>query len=508
MCRLQEVKLTFLKYDYFDISLYIIIFNRINRNYGKRKKVVILTMKGKKINRRNFLRKATGTALGAISLPHIILSSALGKAGYVTPSNRITMGCIGLGNQGGALLRGFLGKPDAQVVAVCDVHATKQQGTREAVEKHYADEQNKGVYKGCSSYNDFRNLVARPDIDAVVIATPDHWHVLISLAAAGAGKDIYLEKPIGLSLTEAYALREAVVRYGTVFQFGTQQRSDFKFRRACELVRNGRIGKLHTINVWSPSSGSGGSTTPTPVPPEIDYDMWLGPAPFVPYTKDRCSNVNPFFPSPYKIWPFISDYCLGWIAGWGVHPLDIALWGAEKELTGMVEVEGTGIFPADGACDTATNWNVALKFAAGGVTINFKGIGGRSGPAPAEWRQRYAKTGDHGTVFEGTEGWIHVRRGYIDASPKALLQSELGPNEIQLYKSKDHIRNFLDCVKSRARTICPIDAAVRVDTLCYLSNIATILEHKLRWDPAEECFENDTAANRFLTRSMRSPWHL
>lgn len=468
----------------------------------------IFVMKDKKINRRDFLRKTTGAALGTLSLPHIIPSSVLGKAGHVAASNRITVGCIGLGNQGWALLRGFLGRPDAQIVAVCDVHATRRQGTREAVEKHYADRQSKSVYKGCSSYNDFHSLVARPDIDAVVVATPDHWHVLISLAAARAGKDIYLEKPIGLSLAEDQALREVVVRYSTVFQFGTQQRSDFKFRRACALVRNGRLGKLHTINVWSPSSGSGGSTTPAPVPPELDYDMWLGPAPFVPYTKDRCSNVNPFFTSPYKIWPFISDYCLGWIAGWGVHPLDIALWGAEKELTGTVDVEGTGIFPADGACDTATNWNVVLTFAAGGVRINFKGIGGKSGPAPAEWRQRYGKTGAHGTAFEGTEGWVHVRRGHIDAHPKSLLQSDIGPNEIQLYKSSDHIRNFLDCVKSRARTICPIDTAVRVDTLCHLSNIATVLERRLRWDPEKERLENDTAANRLLVRSMRSPWHL
>jgi len=465
-------------------------------------------MKAEDISRRDFLKDATCAALGTISLPYIVRSSALGKAGHVAPSSRITVGSIGVGNQGGALLQGFLGKPDAQIIAVCDVHATKRHGAREIVEQHYADRQSKSAYKGCSAYNDFHELVGRPDIDVVVIATPDHWHVLISLAAARAGKDIYLEKPMGLSVVEDKALREAVARYSTVFQFDTQQRSDFKFRRGCELVRNGRIGKLHTINVWSPSSDSGGSTTPASVPPGLDYDMWLGPAPFVPYTKDRCSNVNLFFPSPYKIWPFISDYCLGWITGWGVHPMDIALWGAEKELTGKVEVEGKGIFPKEGTCDTAINWDVVLMFAVSGVRINFKGIGGKSGPAPAEWRRRYSKTGAHGTVFEGDEGWVHVRRGHIDANPKRLLQSEIGPNEIQLYNSNDHIRNFLDCVKSRAQTVCPIDTAVRVDTLCHLSNIATVLEHKLKWDPKNERFENDEVANRFLVRSMRSPWYL
>ena len=470
--------------------------------------VGVYGMKDKNVSRRDFLRDGAGIVLGAMGLAHIIPSSALGKAGNVAASDRIAVGCIGLGNQGGALLRGFLGEPDAQIVAVCDVHATKRQGTLKIVEQHYADRRSTGAYEGCSAYNDFREVVGRSDIDAVVVATPDHWHVPISLAAARAGKDIYLEKPIGLSLAEDRALREVVVRYGTVFQFGTQQRSDFKFRRACELVRNGRIGQLRTIDVWSPSSGSGGSTAPAPVPPELDYDMWLGPAPFVPYTKGRCSNVNPFFDSPYKIWPFISDYCIGWIAGWGIHPLDIALWGAEKELTGAVEVEGTGIFPAEGACDTATNWNVVFRFPASEVTINFKGIGGINGPAPAEWQQRYSRTGAHGTVFEGTEGWVHIRREHIDAHPKSLLQSELGPNEIRLYNSNDHIRNFLDCVKSRARTICAIDTAVRVDTLCHLSNIATILGRRLKWDLEEERFGSDTVANRFLVRSMRSPWHL
>jgi predicted dehydrogenase len=461
----------------------------------------------RRITRRQFLRSAAVLS-GAIAAPCIVPSSSLGANANAVPSERITVGCIGLGNQGGALLRGFLGKPDAQIVAVCDVHAIKREGTRASVEEYYASKRSKAEYKGCSSYNDFRDLLTRSDIDAIVIATPDHWHVLISLAAARAGKDIYLEKPIGLSLAEDWALREAVVRYNIVFQFGTQQRSDFRFCRACELVRNGRIGKLHTINVWSASSGSGGSTTPAPIPPELDYDMWIGPAPFVPYTKDRCSNVNPFFQSAYKIWPFISDYCLGWIAGWGVHPLDIALWGAEKELSGVVEVGGMGIFPSDGACDTATNWDVALTFADSAVRINFKGIGGTSGPAPAEWRQRYDNAGAHGTVFEGTEGWIHVRRGHIDANPKALLHSEIGPNGIRLYKSNDHIRNFLDCVKSRARTICPMDAAVQVDTLCHLSNIATVLGRRLRWNPEKERFEKDATANRLLVRSMRSPWHM
>ena len=191
-----------------------------------------------------------------MGIPYIVAPSALGKAGSVAPSNRVTIGCIGTGNQGSSLLRGFLGKADAQVVAICEVHSTKRQGSCGAVERSYTDRRSRGTYKGCSPYNDFRRLLGRPDIDAVVIATPDHWHVPIALAAARAGKDIYLEKPIGLTLAESRVLRSAVGRYRTVFQFGTQQRSDVKFRRACELVRNERIGKLHTINVWSPTAAS------------------------------------------------------------------------------------------------------------------------------------------------------------------------------------------------------------------------------------------------------------
>lgn len=468
----------------------------------------MLSMTDKNSNRRGFLRRAAGAALGPLSLPYVVRSSALSKAGSTVPCNRITVGCIGLGNQGSTLFRGFLGKPDVQVVAVCDVHAAKREETRKVVDRHYADRQGQSSYVGCSSFNDFRDLIFRPDIDAVTIAAPDHWHVPIAVAAARAGKDIYLEKPIGISIAQGQTLRETMFRYGTVFQYGTQQRSDLEFRRACELVRNGRIGKLHTINVWSPSSDSGGSTEPAAVPPELDYDMWLGPAPYVPYTKDRCSNVNPFFPSPDKIWPFICDYCIGWIAGWGVHPLDIALWGADRELAGIVEVEGTGVFPTVGACDTATNWNVILDWPGSGVKIDFRGTGGRNGPAPTPWRRRYPKAGGHGTVFEGTEGWVHVRRGFLDGQPESLLQSKVGPDEVRLYESNDHIRNFLECVRSRAATICPIETAVRVDTLCHLSDIATRLECKLTWDPQQERFINNETANRLLARAMRSPWRL
>jgi len=437
-------------------------------------------MRNSTINRRRFLKRAAGTAAGVVSFPYIISSSALGA------NEKITVGCVGVGPQGSGDMGNFLRQKDAQVVAVCDVKDPVLKSAQQRVNEHYNS-------TGCAAYKDFRELMARDDIDVVLAATPDHWHVLIALAAVRAGKDVYLEKPMGLSLAQDQALRAAVHRHGRVFQFGTQQRSERNFRFACELALNGRIGKLHTINVWSPGSSQGGDPTPVPVPDWIDYDMWLGPAPFTPYTKDRCSN---------KLWWFISDYALGFIAGWGVHPLDIALWGGGEKVACPVEIEGKGVWPTEGVCDTAMNWKVTCKYDSG-VTMNFTGD-----PYPDEWKQRYGRTTSHGTAFEGADGWVHVDRSGINAHPKELLKTELGPNDIHLYKSDNHVRNLLDCVKSRAETICPIDVAVQADLICQISDIAIRLEQKLKWDPKTERFINNDAANRRLSRAMRTPWTL
>ncbi|MHC4659266.1 MAG: Gfo/Idh/MocA family protein [Planctomycetota bacterium] len=440
-----------------------------------------------KINRRQFLGKAAAVAAGAIAFPYIVPSSALGKGGRIAPSSRIVMGCIGMGTQGTGNMRAFLGQEDVQVAAVCDVRESQLQKAKNIVDRHYGD-------KGCTTYNDFRELIARKDIDAVSIAPPDHWHVLIGLEAARNGKDMYFEKPVGLSVTHSKALRDAVNRYGVVFQFGTQQRSSNNFRFGCELVRNGRIGKLHTILVGVPPGISYPNQPTQPVPDGFDYDMWLGPAPWAPYTYQRCrpfdSNENVNW--GYGIWYHIYDYCLGMPANWGVHHLDIAQWGNGTENSGPVEVEGTGVFPRDGLANCLLTWDVRMKYA-NGVTM------------------RYADNAKikQGIKFEGTDGWVFVRRGnYIETQPKSLLKSVISPNEIHLVKSKGHHRNFLDAVRTRGKTICPIEGAVRSDTLCHLNDIATRLERKLRWNPQKEQFVNDSEANRMLKRSMRSPWHL
>jgi predicted dehydrogenase len=400
---------------------------------------------------------------------------------------------------------GFLNEKDAQVVAVCDTKTDQLEQARNKVNQHYQT-------RDCAAYGDFRELVARKDIDACLIATPDHWHVLTALAAVRSGKDVYVEKPLAPTLPEAWALRREVHRLKSVFQFGTQQRSSRIFRLGCELVRNGRIGTLKHINVWAPGSAPGGSTEVAPVPPGLNYDLWLGPAPFKPYTVDRCSAEG-----DKKTWWFISDYSLGFIAGWGIHPLDIAVWGGGDLLRGRVEVEGRGTLHCDGACDTATVWNVDLKYESG-VTMKFVGVpnGHNRGestcdswPQESDWKQRYRRITSHGTAFEGSQGWVHVDREGINLQPENLIDEKEDSFAVQLTRSPQHVRNFLDCVKSRAQTVCPIDEAVRSDTLCHITDRAIRLNRKLVWDSKSERFIDDQEANlKLQPRRLRSPWHV
>ena len=456
------------------------------------------------ISRRHFLKNNLTAALAASAFPSIIPASALGKDGAVAPSNRIAVGCIGVGPQGRGVMGGFLQQTDARAVALCDVAKQNLDAAVNQVRQHYQE-------NGCATYTDFRELLARKDIDAVLIATPDHWHVPVAMAAARAGKDIYLEKPMGLSVAEDQLLRKTVQERKRVFQFGTQQRSSANFRRACELVRNGRIGKLKQINVWCPASRPGGSTTPVPVPAGLNYDLWLGPAPFTPYTIDKCFDNSA--PGAWKTWWHNYDYALGFIAGWGVHPLDIAYWGHPAMLNGPLEVEGKAIFPSQGACNAAIAWDVNFTFA-DGVRLKYKGT--RHGYDEVNelndlsaWQQKYGKIAEHGTAFEGTEGWVEVHRGGLRTFPEKLSEEQIEPGEVRLPQSANHVRNFLEAVKTRAQPICLIEDAVQADILCHLSDIATRLNRTLKWDATTERFLNDDEANRRLAlRPARAPWRL
>jgi len=457
-------------------------------------------MKKNNKNRRDFLKNFTTGLCAVVGFPYVLLSRVLGANGTVPPSERIAMGFIGVGSMGGGHLRTFLGYDDVQAVAACDLRRIFRERAVEKAEQH------KGG-KGFRAYSDYRELLARQDIDAVTVATPDHWHALIGIEVARNGKDMYYEKPLAMSVTDGKAVREAVKRYGVTFQFGTQQRSDEKFRFACELARNGRLGKLHTIVVSSHPSITcpNQPNQPTPSKDEFDYDTWLGPAPWAPYTYERCASRAM---GTAGMWTHIYDYSLGGLGGaWGIHHVDIAQWGNGTDDTGPVEIEGTGVIPADGLADTPIEWEVEHTYANG-----VKMIHSSTRIANRQWKQFAIRKGP-GILFIGTEGWILVGRGYLAAEPKSLLTTTIGPDEIHLPTSNNHRRNFIECVKTRRQTICPIETAVRSDTICHLDDIAirlgrSPLRGKLKWDPQKEEFINDETANRLLTRPMRSPWRL
>ena len=427
------------------------------------------------MTRRSFLKQVAAVGTSGLLLPYVVHPSALGKAGNAPASERITVGFIGTGGHGRDVnLKNFLGNADAQAVAVCDVDPNNLKIAREMVNKKYG-------HTDCATYSDFREVLARDDIDAVMISTPDHWHVPISIAAAKAGKDVECEKPT-LTIAEGRVLCDVMKRYGRVFQWSTEDRAVDVYHRMCELVRNGRIGKVHTIRVELPAGPDRpGNPKPMEVPKGFDYDMWLGPAPWAPYTKDRIH------------WNFrwILDYSGGMLTDWGAHLLDGAQWGNDTEHTGPVEVEGKGDFWNEGLYNTAKEFKIEYKYANGVRLI--------------------VTSGTPSLRFEGSEGWIGNRgwRAPLQAEPKSILDSVIGPDEIHLYTCRaGEQRNFLDCVKSRKACYFPPEIGQRCFTIAHIGNISMLLGRKLRWDPDNERFVNDEQANRMLSRAMRSPWRL
>jgi predicted dehydrogenase len=418
------------------------------------------------IDRRQFLRGSAMAAGAAFAIPTIVPSSVLGAA---APSKRITIGCIGVGNMGSSDLKAFKGNPNSQVVAACEVDAQRLAEARELA----------GIDAG-SCYKDFRELLARSDIDAVTVVTPDHWHVPICIAAVRAGKDVYCEKPLTLAILEGRQLVNEVKRYGRVLQTGSQQRSSDNFRKACELVRNGYIGEVKTVIVGLPDNNRTCEPTwqPQPVPEGFDYDFWLGPAEWAPYHKQRC----------HYEFRFILDYSGGQVTNWGAHHLDIAHWGLDMDNSGPVEIVGQGEFPQTGLFTTALKVHFEATYANGTKLI--------------------CKTGGSNTRFEGTKGWVDVKRGGLKTQPESLATQVIGPQEIHLYDSKNHHQNFLDCIKSRQEPIANVEVGHRSSTLCHLGNMAMLLKRPLKWDPAKEEFIGDDVANRMRWRPRRAPWTL
>ena len=445
---------------------------------------------------RKELLQGAAAAVGLTAFPEVVPASALGRDKTVAPSNRITLGVIGTGNQGIGDLKYFLKDERVQVVAVCDVNRESagywdgkvggREPARRLVDAAYAGASPSGAYKGCEAYEDFRDLLARADIDAVEIATPDHWHAIPVIEACEAGKDIYCQKPLSLTIGEGRAMSNAVKKHQRVFQTGSQQRSDSHFRRACELVRNGRIGKLRTVRCGLPGGRPDFGKTadhksPEPVPEGFNYNLWLGPAPDAAYAPARC-HVN------FR-WNY--HYSGGQVTDWGGHHPDCAQWGMGTDYSGPVEIRNAkGVFPPDEIWDTATEFYFEAVYE-NGVTmiVSSKERGG--------------------VTWEGEDGWVWADRGKHEASSKEILDSEIGPNEVHLYKSDDHFRNFIDCVIDRKECAAPVEVAHRSITICHLGNIAMRLgRESLQWNPTTEQILDDEEAGRMLHRPYHHGWHL
>lgn len=447
-------------------------------------------------SRRDFLRRSAAAGAAALAVPTIVPASALGRTARPAPSERITLGVIGTGNQGFNDIRSFLRDERVQIVAVCDVNRESpgywdgkvggREPAKRLVEEHYAKQKADGQYRGCVAYTDFRDVLGRADIDAVEVCTPDHWHAIPVIEACRVRKDIYCQKPLSLTVVEGRAMSDAVARSGVIFQTGSQQRSDAKFRQACELVRNGRIGKVKTVRIGLPGgrpdfSKDGDKKATVPVPAGFDYNRWLGPAPDAPYSPARC-HVD------FR-WNY--DYSGGQVTDWGGHHPDCAQWGLGTELTGPVEIRNARAeFPADPVWNTATEFSFEAVYEDGTVMIISSKERG-------------------GVTWEGTEGKVFANRGTIETDPASLKDSVIAENEIHLYRSDDHFRNFIDCVIDRTPTAAPVEVAHRSITICHLGNIAMRLgRDRLKWDPRTERISGDDEAAAMLHRPYRDPWVL
>ena len=462
------------------------------------------------VSRRDFLRTSAIGVAGVFVAPSIVPSSVFGVN---APSNRILVGAIGCGRQGRGVMTSIMRNADTRITAVCDLDSVRLAEAKQLTEST-TEKLLKTPHTGVKMYDDYRELIASKEIDAVMIATPDHQHARLAIDAAWAGKDMYLEKPTSLTISEGRLMSNAMHATGRIMQIGSQQRSNREFRFACELVRSGRIGQLKTVEVRLPGDPPGGNPDPMPVPKNLNYDAWLGSTPDVPYTVDRVhpltkSNGTADYDRPG--WLRCEQFGAGMITGWGSHHFDIAQWAMDTEFTGPIEISATTTFPAPGS----GLWNVHGPYQsemlyANGVIV--KGM-----------EQSNAKP--NGVLFIGTEGWIFVSRGderVTDSDPQRVVSggkeigplsasdpkilSELTEDDVHLYVSNNHARNWLDSIRSRALNIAPAEVAHRSCTVCLLQQIAMHLKRKLYWDPKNERFKNDDEANSWLSRSQRAPY--
>ncbi len=434
--------------------------------------------------RRRFL---TATVAAAVA-PHIVPASALGRGGQLPPSERITIGMFGVGNRGSSSLRAMQPLPDHQVVAIADCRHARAERAQQQVNAFYAQRLGQQNFRGCDIYSDFRDVLMRDDIDAIWGCVPDHWHGVVYNRAIEAGKDLYGEKPISRWIADGIAVRNAVRRHGCVLQTGTQQRSDPKFRHACELARNGYLGKVHTVYVGAPGGEAYPVEPPCDPPAGFDYDMWTGPAPYFPFDKRRCEWLAMYM---------ISHYCAGFITNWGVHHLDIAGWGCPEIFDKAFEIEGTGQLPKEGMTDTWISWQTQLQWESG-LKMSYTNS---------------ENPNKQGCKFEGDEGWVQVNRSGIWAEPASLLDVKLKAGDKPLHTSPAHAdpytahtADFFRSIRTRQDPVSPVEQGHAASTLGNVADIALRLGRKLKWDPAQDQFIGSDTANSMLSRAARSPW--
>jgi predicted dehydrogenase len=448
------------------------------------------------VSRRSFVKQASLT--GGLTFPTIVPASVFGAN---APSERVNLAAFGVGLRGTAVNGAFARFPDVRYVAVCDAYASRRERAKKAWDQIYG-----GDY--VKMYANPFEVLTRNDIDAVVITTCDHWHVPMAIAAARARKDMYVEKPLSVAMAWSLRLRQEVKQTGRIFQYGTQQRSGTPsrpvsdFRTACELVRNGYIGAIQRVEVWCHDMSQQfenfnckqwGSLRPIKPPDDFDLDLWSGPSEVKPYTSDRCTQYGTYH---------CNDYSLGFIGGWGAHPLDIMQWGLDTDNTAPVYYEGGGTIPKFGLYRTVDTWDITCYYANGIPVRFFSERGCRD--VIMRYRKRYS---GHGTTFFGADGWISVDRGGIEASKESLLTAKLGTNDKSLYASADHQHNFIDCIRSRKPAISPLEAAVRSDTITHMTNIVVRTGRPVEYDPVEEQILNgDSGTATLWNRPMRKKW--
>lgn len=446
------------------------------------------------VSRRDFVKSGVvaGTALG---FPTLVPSTVFGAT---APNDRVNVAQIGCGGISGYHTNYLSRMQDVRVIATCDAYKSRRDARAAGYNKHY------GGSDITKAYADFREVLALPDVDAVIVAAHDNWHTPMSIAAAKAGKDVYCQKPLALDFSMTGLLRKVVKEKERVFQFGTQYRSMGRYRKMVELVRNGYVGELTQIDVWSRNVHNDarryhvkpyGSTVEVPVPADLDFDAWQGPSPMVPYTVDRCTNWGGYH---------CPETSLGFLAGCAIHPLGIAQWGNKSDDTSPIRYEGTGNIPSEGIYRTLEHWDMMCTYEKG-VRLRFmddqtaEDVVTKYKPG---WR------GGDGVVFHGTKGWIGNISGAFFASDNAIWKTPVKEGDEVLEVSLEHNRNFIDCVKSRKTTMCPVEMAIRCDTICHLTRAAALTGKAINWDPKRETIVDNADASKMLSLTHREKWQV